>query len=214
MSPKEETETDVNTAILFASSLPVPVLRFLYLYRFNALRRLKDLHGEIAELCRFENRNTASGVEQQRRMRIRLKESETLSSRLERIERYLGHPKIDPRIETAIESLEYAKLFRFLVQIGSSDEALAAYWRNTLPSKSSRGRPVGTMNCDGYALRALALLEANPKVWSYPKLADVLLGCKAHKSHIDISSCTVKLKKAAERLRRFLKELGYQPTVT
>lgn len=78
--------------------------------------------------------------------------------------------------------------------------------------KRGRGRPPGSTSADVSALQAFALRESDPKRWSWPKLADELLHCKAHKAHQWDSSCTVKLKMRVWKLRAFLKEL--QPKQT
>jgi hypothetical protein len=83
----------------------------------------------------------------------------------------------------------------------------------SLRAKGKRGRPIGTIDNDGIPLLALVLYEWNPEVWTFPKLADSLLGCKTHKPHSSQSDCTDKLKKAVGRLRKFLRELGYEQTV-
>jgi hypothetical protein len=77
-------------------------------------------------------------------------------------------------------------------------------------TKAKRGRQAGTVDLDGHAVMALTLHGWDPKRWSYPKLADELLGCKRHKSHAADSDCVDKLKKAVARLRALLQELGYE----
>jgi hypothetical protein len=211
VNPKEENlEEDVKAAISFASTLPSPVLKFLYFYRFSALKQLKSL-SEAAEQFASVNRDAGSARERIRKIEEHLNESERLIPQLERIERYLGHRKTDTRIEEQIGFLEGAKFVRALIQAGVSDEKIAAWLRHfTSPrSKGKLGRPAGTMDSEGYALRALVLYDRNPKMWSYPKLADGLPKCK-HKRHTADSKCVDKLKKAVTRLRAFLQELGYE----
>lgn len=216
MEPKEKNiEEDVKAAISFASTLPSPVLQFLFLYRLSILKQLKGLSDAAGQFT-SANRDTGSARERMRNMEENLNESERLILQLERIERYLGHSKTDPRMEEQIGFLEGAKFVRVLIQAGVSDEKIAAWLRHFTPprSKGKLGRPAGTMDSEGHALRALLLYDLDPKVWTFPKLADSLLGCKAHTEHNWDTSCTVNLKKAVERLRGFLGELGYEKSVT
>lgn len=148
-----------------------------------------------------------------RRAKKRTDETEELTRQLRRIESYFGHK---PR-EIAGHILEDAKCLtaagqvRAAIQNGDSDEEIASFLRHYLGanSKRTRGRPINTFDFDHHAIRAFVLHGQNPRAWSYPKLADALLGCKIHKVHAHNTDCTVTLKKAVERLRKFLSELGY-----
>ena len=62
-------------------------------------------------------------------------------------------------------------------------------------------------------LGALERHDSDPKQWSWPKVTDFILPhckkltCLSHEAHTWESGCTLRLKKAAERLRAFLREL-------
>ena len=137
-------------------------------------------------------------------------------SEYELCERYLGHvpPKIEPDPKQLEEELilRGVQLMRSAVSQGWTDERittwLSSYFRSVTQAK--RGRPARTVSSDGIALRALELHDFDPKGWTYPMLADVLLGCRKHKQHTADSECVDKLKKAVARLRAFLREIGYE----
>lgn len=190
-----------------ALSMPDSPQRFLYMYWLAGNERLKMLANET--------RNTLDGV-WMRNTKKRVDEATELIRQLRQVERYLGHkPKeIDPRILEDAMYLTTARWVRASVHNGDSDELIACFLRHSLGAGQKRGRG-GAVAPDSHALLALTLRESYPAFWSYPKLADQLLGCRVHKEHAHDTSCTLTLKKAVERLRRFLRELGYeQRTVT
>jgi hypothetical protein len=187
--------------------------RFLYLYWLLANAHLNKLADESAQIRPVDWRSEDVRA-WMRKVQEHVDESDSLMLQLRRVEGYLGHKatEIDPRTVEDMDFLTVAKWVRALTQNGDSDEDIARWLRNFLSprSKSKRGRPAGVIDCDGHALDALVLHDSAPRLWTYPKLADVLLGCKAHKPHTSESDCTGKLKKAVERLRKFLRELGYE----
>ena len=139
-----------------------------------------------------------------------------LMERLRRIEGYLGHAprKINPKTLEDAKCLEAVRWIRAATRENWPEERIASWLSNYLRShaRTKRGRQAGTVDIDGHEVMALTLHGWDPKLWSYPKLADELLGCKRHKSHTADSDCVDKLKKAVARLRTFLQELGYKLT--
>lgn len=213
MPPKEE---GFEQRFAAAVSMPASAQRFLYVYWLLANELLKKLAEESAQI-RPANRSGEDVRHWMRNAQEHIDKSGNLQLQLRRVESYLGHKprKISPRALEDAKSLAAARWVRASIQNGDSDEDIAGWLRNFLSSsrKRKRGRPVGTMDYDGHALIALVLYDSAPRLWTYPILADSLLGCKAHKPHTSESDCTGKLKKAVGRLRKFLRELGYEQTV-
>ena len=214
MPPKEE---GFEQRLAAAVSLPASTQQFLYLYWLLANERLKRIAEDAAHLLPV-NRRAEDVPTWMRKAQEHNEKTKNLQLVLRRVESYLGHkPKeVDARTLEDAMSLSAARWIRASIQNGDSDEEIAEWLRSFLSSsrKGKRGRPAGTMNCDGHALLALVLYDRNPDIWSFPKLADCLLGCRIHKEHAHDTSCTRDLTKAVERLRSFLAEIGYKPTET
>jgi hypothetical protein len=139
-----------------------------------------------------------------------VREGNRHSDHLRRIASYLG---FDWK-PTPPTPLHAAKQVRGMVQRGWGDEQIALYLDiYLLRSKGRRGRPRATYDAESFALRALELHDSDPKAWTWPRIADRLLDCKSHKEHVWDSDCTLKLKKAAQRLRTFLAELQSESTL-
>lgn len=209
MNPNEE---GFQKALAAAELMQESAQRFLYLYWVLATERLNRLTAESANLVP-PPRSDEAKPEWMRNAQEHIDKSENLQLLLRRVESYLGHkPKvIDQRALEDAKSLAAVRWVRASIQIGDSDEEIAAWLRNflALSTKENRGRKAGTIDSDGHALLALVLYERNPKVWSYPKLADHF--CKKGRPHAADSKCVDKLKKAVMRLRKFLQVLGYEP---
>ncbi len=206
---------DFHERLTAALSMPEAAQRFLYVYWLAATEWLKRSAEESAapHLPPPTGEDLPKWVQGAEGL---IAKREMLMERLRRIEGYLGHAprKINPKILEDAKCLEVVRWSRAALQGGWSDEGIASWLSSYLmPSaKSKRGRPAGTVDLDRHAVMALTLREWDPKLWSYPKLADELLGCKSHKRHTADSSCVDKLKKAVARLRAFLQELGYRQT--
>ena len=121
---------------------------------------------------------------------------------IRRIASYLGLPWNVSR-----STLQATKQVRAMIQDGCCDEQIALFLDRYLGNQKS-GRPQGASIPDRTALRALELRDRDGSVWTWPKLADELLNCKAHPEHNNDSECASKLKQAVTRLRVFLKELS------
>lgn len=187
--------------------------RFLFLYLILATKRLKELAEESAHILPV-NRRTEDVPAWVPKVQKHIGESENLQHTLQRAERYLGHKpkKIDPTIEEDTNCLATTRWVRTMIDNGDPNEEIAGYLRRflTRTTKGKRGRPAGTVDYDGYALTALAVYEGTPGL-SYRELADRLLEAEGREGPAD-SEYVDKLKKAVIRLRRFLQELGYEPT--
>jgi hypothetical protein len=195
-----------------AIALPDSAYRFLYLYWLLATERLKRLAAESSDP--LPPPHNGEGLQAWRRKaQEHVDKEENLTLQLRRVERYLGHKpmKIDMRKLQDAKCLTAAKWNRAAIQDDYSDEEIAAWFKSFLASNATgrRGRPSGTVDCDGHALLALVLFDSDPKLWGYPKLADALLGCDKHIPHTADSECVDKLGKSVERLRKFLREIGY-----
>ncbi len=133
-------------------------------------------------------------------------------ARSRRIASYLGHelppgheiPEYKPNLLSALDA---ARLISVFLQNGESAGTIALFlemWRK--PGKP--GRPKGSNNPDGLALRALELYDSDPERWTWPKVADELCEHrKRHTPHEWNSPCTESLRQSVERLRKFLREL-------
>lgn len=206
-SPEDDASGEILSA---ARKLSPGPWRFLIVYWLAAVERLGTLNEEASHEHPASNK-FEDVCAWMRPAKKRIEESEELIGQLRRIESYLGHTprKIDPNILADAKYLTAAREIR--AQSGDSDEGIASFLKNYLGtnSKRTRGRPVNTFDFDNHAMLAFVLRRKDRRAWSYPKLADALLGCKSHKAHAHDTDCTVRLKKAVERLRKFLRELGY-----
>lgn len=178
--------------------------------------RLDKLEEEWARLPPMNQQPRLARMHKAQRL---IDERENLMFLRRRIESYLGNDarKIDSRYVEFAKYVDVVRWVRVSIQSGESDEFMAAWLMGEFPSSDARhkrGRSKGTVDHDGHALLAVMLHDSVPRMWTYRKLADRLLGCMAHKVHTSDSDCTGKLKKAVERLRKFLRELGYEQTVT
>lgn len=204
---------DFRERLTATLSMPESAQRFLYVYWLAATEWLKQSAEESAtpHLPPLTGEDLPKWVQSAGGL---IAKREMLMEQVRRIEGYLGHAprKIDPKILEDAKCLEAVRWIRAAFQYGWSDERIAAWLSSYLrPStKAKRGRPAGTVDLGRTAVMALTLHEWNPKLWSYPKLADELLGCKSHKRHTVDSDCVDKLKKAVKRLREFLNDLGYK----
>jgi len=131
---------------------------------------------------------------------------ELLFSRMRRIQGYLDSRRKRP-MSDALSALEFAKSIRANIQRGDSDEAIAFFLERWKSPEKRRGRPKVSSDSESLAVLALQLHDSNPKLWTWPKVADQLLNCKSHTPHEWDSECTARLKQAVARLRAFLKEL-------
>ncbi len=148
-----------------------------------------------------------------------VKEREHLTQLLRRIECYLGfEPKqldrenIGPGLAELEKYTDAVRCIRVLIQSGESEETIIALLMLLVPSSDAngkRGRPKGTIDHDESVLLAMEYRNSDPREFSWPKLADMLLNCKIHNSHTSESECVDRLRKAVRRLRLFLRELGY-----
>ncbi len=210
MPPSRTQRHQENSA---RSSPPISAQKYLFMHwvlRMEALNRL----AENSEVNEPPDRKSESIAEWMRKAQKYIDESNRLLLQIKRIQSYLGrNPKsIDPKIVETANWIATARWARALIQNGESDEAVARFLKNSAEGQK-RGRPSGAMNCDGQALRALVLHDSNPKWWTWPKLADRVLGCKVHTKHTSDSNCTAKLKQAVTGLRKFLRELESEFTV-
>ncbi|MGA3263769.1 MAG: hypothetical protein ABSC47_06960 [Terracidiphilus sp.] len=205
---------DFRERLTEALSMPESAHRFLYVYWLAATKWLKrsDEESTIPQLPPLIGEGIPEWV---RSSEETIAKREMLIERLRRIEGYLGHAprKINPKTLEDAKCLEAVKWIRATTREGWPEERIASWLSNYLwpRARAKRGRQAGTVDLDGHAVMALTLHGRDPKLWSYPKLADQLLGCKRHKQHTADSDCVDKLKKAVARLRTFLQELGFKP---
>jgi hypothetical protein len=170
-------------------------------HRLN-LEELLRLSG-ITPLC---NRHTEYSPECMRELDENLEAVSLHVSRCRRIANYLGRDVKEFEWQP-LSARGVARQIEVFIQNGEDSETIARFlerWRNP-PAK--KGRPAGSTDHDGIALRALELHESDPKKWPWPKVADELLGCKRHVEHVWDSDCTVRLKQAVVRLQIFVREL-------
>jgi hypothetical protein len=207
----ESFQDRINTAL----SMPESAHRFLYVYWLAATEWLKRSGEEstIPQLPPLINEGFPDWV---RSTEDTIAKREMLMERLRRIEGYLGHAPRNINLKTleGVKCLEAVRWIRAATREGWPEERIASWLSHYLwpRTRAKRGRQAGTVDLDGHAVMALTLHGWNRKLWSYPRLADELLGCKRHKPHTADSDCVDKLKKAVARLRAFLQELGYKPT--
>jgi len=206
---------DFQERLTYALSMPESAHRCLYVYWLAATEWLKRSLEEstIPQLPPLIGEGFPEWV---RSTEDTIAKREMLMERLRRIEGYLGHAprKINPKTLEDAKCLGAVRWVHAAARDGWPEERIASWLSNYLwpRTRAKRGRQAGTVDLDRHAVMALTLHEWDRKLWSYPKLADELLGCKRHKSHAADSDCVDKLKKAAARLRTFLQELGYKPT--
>jgi hypothetical protein len=204
---------DFQELLTAALSMPESAHRSLYVYWLAATEWLKR-SGEESTIPQLPPLIGERFPDWVRSTEDTIAKREMLMERLRRIEGYLGHAprKINPKILEDVKCLEAVRWIRAATREGWPEESIASWLSNYLWSmtKAKRGRQAGTVDLDGHAVMALTLHGWDPKRWSYPKLADELLGCKRHKSHAADSDCVDKLKKAVARLRALLQELGYE----
>lgn len=204
---------DFQKRLTAALSMPESVHRSLYVYWLAATEWLKR-STEESKNPQVPPRTAEGFPEWLRGTEDTITKREMLVERLRRIEGYLGHAprKIDMKILQDSKSLHAVKWIGAAFQEGWSDEWIAGWLSSYLSpgTKAKRGRPVGTVDLDGHAVMALTLHELDPKIWSFPKLADKLLGCNHRKPHTADSDCVDRLKKSVARLRAFLRALGYK----
>ncbi len=199
------------------SPSPAPVQLRLFQHwkaRNEALRRLT----EEAKTHKPPNKETDSIPEWMGKAKKHIDETNRLLLQIARIQGYLGRDRksIDPEIVTAAHWKARAQWVRRLIENGESDEAVASFLRSAVEGErkdKGRGRPSGSTDCDSQAMLALAIHDSDSKYWTWPKLADWLLGCKIHERHAWDSDCTVRLKKTVYRLRAFIRELDSECTV-
>jgi hypothetical protein len=157
---------------------------------------------QLDEIGKAMGRSTSESEDEPGKL---IEEGDRLLVRLRRIIKYLG---IQWKLPAPDES-GVAELIRKGVERGESFEAINRtvefYLRGFGVQKL--GRPIASGESDGIALRALELHESDPGRWTWAAVADELLNCNAHKAHTWDSECAGKLKKAGQRLRRFLIEL-------
>ncbi len=204
-------EEGFHERLVVAKSMPESAQRFLYLYWVLATEWINRQAAESVNPVP-PPRNGKDIPEWMRKAQVYINKTECQIEQFRRVESYLGRKpqKIDQKKSEDVNCLTAARWIRAAAQDDYSDEENAAWLRNFLThsTKGKVGRRAGTVDSDGHALLALVLYELEPKVWSYPKLADHF--CKSHKKHTADSDCVDKLKKAVRRLRAFLKELGYE----
>jgi hypothetical protein len=179
--------------------------QILWFHWLRSLERLRAL-ARVSEDRPPLNQDTPYSPERERKAIAIVLGFELLTARMHRIQSYLEPGKKRP-VSDVLSALSAAQLIRANIHKGDSDEAIALFlgkWRE--PDKK-RGRPKGSNDSESVALLALQLHDNNPKLWTWPKVADQLLKCKSHKVHSWDSDCTAKLKQAVTRLRAFLKEL-------
>jgi hypothetical protein len=168
------------------------------------------------------NRQFKSVPEYIRNIQEHLDKSNWLTTEIRRVEGYLGKEhttqKPTPQMIEDSRCIATARCVRVFIQSGESDKSVAVFLKDSFSSaspktKQKRGRPIGSLDCDGYAVNALELRDSHPRYWTWPKLADELMGCKSHTAHTCDSECTARLKKSVARLHKYLEELGYFATV-
>jgi hypothetical protein len=170
-------------------------------HRLN-LEELLRLSG-ITPLC---NRHTEYSPECMRELDENLDAVNLHVSRCRRIASYLGQ-EVEDYEWKPLSARGAARQIEVFVQNAEDTETIARFlerWRNPTAKK---GRPAGSVDHDGIALRALELHESDPRKWTWPKVADELLNCKAHLKHDEHSNCTASMKQDVARLRAFLREL-------
>lgn len=204
---------DFQERLTYALSMPESAHRFLYVYWLAATEWLKR-SGEESTIPQLPPLIGEGFPEWARSTEDTIAKHKMLMERLRRIEGYLGHGprQINPKTLEDAKCLEATRWIRAATREGWPEEQIASWLSNYLRPPSKLGRPAGTVDLDGHAVMALTLHGWDRKLWSYPKLADELLGCKGHKPHTADSDCVDKLKKAVARLRTFLQELGYKLT--
>ena len=202
---------DKSRKVPVPSSPPISAQMCLYQHwriRTEALRRLAASEESIVP----PSRDSESVAEWMRQSQGQIDQFKRLQLQIQRIESYLGRKPRTRDSEGAENSnwIVSARWVRALIENGYPDEAVAGFLRNFEEGHKStkRGRPPGAMNCDRLALTALVRHEIEPRLWTWPKLADELFACKLHCPHTWDSSCTVALKQAVKRLRAFLRELA------
>jgi hypothetical protein len=163
------------------------------LLRLSKITPLNNRHKEYSPECMYELDENLEAVN----LHV---------SRCRRIASYLGQD-VEEYEWKPLSARGAAKQIEAFIQNGEDSETIARFlerWRNP-PAK--KGRPTGSVEQDGIALRALELHESDPKRWPWHKVADELLNCKAHPKHYEYSSCTANLRQHVARLREFLREL-------
>jgi hypothetical protein len=207
----------LQEALDLACSMEKSAQQFLFLWWVLATERLKRLKDESPHPVP-PLRNGESLPEWVLAIQNHVNRVENLTLLIMRAQGYLGHPlrKIDPQKQQYLKRLIAEQWIRAAVQGDCSNEEIAN-WISAFLTPSTKGkdrRPKGAVANNRVVLLALVLNEKHPDTWNFPKLADQLLGCKAHEEHKWDTSCTRSLAKAVERLRTFLAELGYKPTAT
>jgi len=181
----------------------------------GSVRQLLEKHWHrlnLEELLRLSgitplsNRHTEYSPECMRELDENLEAVNLHVSRCRRIANYLGQG-VEEYEWKPLSARGAARQIEAFIQNGEDSETITRFlerWRNQ-PIK--KGRPAGSVDHDGIALRALELHESDPKKWPWPKVADELLECKLHIEHVWDSDCTVRLKQAVVRLQTFVREL-------
>jgi hypothetical protein len=179
--------------------------QLLWFHWLRSRERLKALLG-TSENRPPLNQDTPYSLERERQANAIVLGNEFLTVRMRLIQSYLSPGQNQPVSDT-LSAISAAQLIRTNIQRGDSDEAIALFLEEWKKPKKKRGRPKGSNDSESVAVLALQLHDSNPKLWTWPKVADQLLKCKSHNVHNWDSDCTAKLKQAVTRLRAFLKEL-------
>lgn len=183
----------------------LPKQQLLWFHWLRSRERLTAL-AEVSENCPPLNQDTPYSPERERQANAVVLGFELLTVRMRRIQSYLNYEQKRP-VSEALSALSAAKLLRENIQRGDSDEAIALFLGKWRKPEKRRGRPKGTNYSDSVAVLALQLHDDNPRLWTWPKVADHVLKCKLHKVHDSDMTCTDSLRQAVTQLRKFLKEL-------
>lgn len=160
----------------------------------------------LSKLTPLNHRHTEYSPECMRELDENLEAVSLHVSRCRRIACYLGQ-EVEEYEWKPLSARGAARQIEAFIQNGENYETIARFlekWRNP-PAK--KGRPAGSIDHDGIALRALELHGSDPKRWPWPKVADKMLNCKSHVEHVWDSECTVRLKQSVGRLQTFVREL-------
>jgi len=183
----------------------LPTQQLLWFHWLRCRERLRAL-ASSSENRPPLNQQTEFSAEQLRQAEAFLEGWELLTARMRRIENYLDSQRKRSASE-ALSTLELAKTIRANIQRGDTDEAIAFFLERWKTPEKKRGRPKGSNDPENVTVLALQLHESNPKLWTWPKIADQLLNCKLHVAHEADSNCAVNLRQAVSQLKKFLKEM-------